>query len=83
MGRAPGITTAPSGIAAPLRRISSLTASYTGIDFERITPGAMMALSGLRSLQLILQLSVKHSSSIMTGFIPIGSNTPPSCTADR
>src|SRR5699024_6014245 len=43
MGRVPGITTARSGMAAPLSRIVSFTQSYTGIDFDKVTPGAMTA----------------------------------------
>src|SRR5690625_3414756 len=84
-GRVPGITTAPAGIAAPLPRITSRTQPYTGILFEKMTPGAITDPLLTRTPSPTAEPAPRTPSpSIITGFIPTESSTPPICTpADR
>src|SRR5699024_43325 len=81
IGRVPGMTTAYSGMAAPLSSTFSFTQSYTGMDFDSVTPGAITApfLTNMPST-ITEPAPTKQSSSTTTGLSPTGSSTPPNWT---
>src|SRR5215471_10314186 len=84
--RAPGTTTAPTGItsgrSAEGRMISPLTRSYTGVDPVSTVPAPITAfdLTITPSYRPVLP-PTRASSSTMTGIAPTGSMTPPICAA--
>src|SRR5262249_27645079 len=84
--RAPGTTTAPSGITSGRSAdgliFSPFTSSYTGVDPVSTVPAAITAFDFTitPSYKPVLP-PTSASSSTMTGSAPTGSMTPPICAA--